>query len=37
MPASERRLVHIALRNHEHVYTASTGEDNRRKVQILPK
>ena len=37
MPASERRLVHIALRNHEHVYTASTGEDIRRKVQILPK
>jgi spoIIIJ-associated protein len=35
MPANERRLVHIALRNHEHVYTASTGEDNRRKVQIL--
>ena len=37
MPASERRLIHIALRNHEHVYTASTGEDTRRKVQILPK
>ena len=37
MPASERRLVHMALRNYEHVYTASTGEDNRRKVQILPK
>lgn len=37
MPASERRLVHIALRNHEQVYTASTGEDTRRKVQILPR
>ena len=37
MPANERRLVHIALRNHEHVYTASIGEDSRRKVQILPK
>lgn len=37
MPASERRLVHIALRNHEQVYTASTGEDSRRKVQILLK
>ena len=37
MPASERRLVHIALRNHQHVYTESIGEDNRRKVQILPK
>ena len=37
MPASERRLVHIALRNHEQVYTESTGEDMRRKVQILLK
>ena len=37
MPPNERRLVHIALRNHEHVYTASTGEDTRRKVQILLK
>ena len=37
MPASERRLVHIALRNHEHVYTSSTGEDTRRKVQIFLK
>jgi spoIIIJ-associated protein len=35
MPASERRLVHMALRNHQQVYTASTGEDQRRKVQIL--
>ncbi|MXZ20057.1 MAG: KH domain-containing protein [Caldilineaceae bacterium SB0665_bin_25] len=37
MPPNERRLVHIALRNHERVYTASTGEDTRRKVQILLK
>lgn len=37
MPASERRLIHIALRDHEHVYTSSTGEDTRRKVQILLK
>ena len=37
MPASERRLVHIALRNHDLVYTSSTGEDTRRKVQILLK
>lgn len=37
MPPSERRLVHIALRNHERVYTSSTGEDTRRKVQILLK
>lgn len=37
MPANERRLVHIALRNHAHVYTESVGEADRRKVQILPK
>jgi spoIIIJ-associated protein len=37
MPANERRLVHIALRNHAHVYTESIGEADRRKVQILPK
>ena len=37
MPANERRLVHMALRNHQQVYTASTGEDQRRKVQILLK
>ena len=37
MPASERRLIHIALRNHELVYTSSTGEDTRRKVQIFLK
>ena len=37
MPAGERRLVHIALRNHPDVYTESTGEDSRRKVQILLK
>ncbi len=37
MPPNERRLIHIALRDHPHVYTESTGEDDRRKVQILPK
>ncbi|MFC1878308.1 RNA-binding cell elongation regulator Jag/EloR [Chloroflexota bacterium] len=37
MPASERRLVHIALRQHPGVYTESTGEDPRRKVMIIPK
>ncbi len=37
MPANERRLVHIALRNHTGVYTESIGEADRRKVQILPK
>jgi spoIIIJ-associated protein len=37
MPANERRLVHIALRNHPNVYTESIGEADRRKVQILLK
>lgn len=37
MPANERRLVHIALRNHPSVYTESIGEADRRKVQILLK
>jgi spoIIIJ-associated protein len=37
MPASERRLVHIELRDDPHVRTESTGEGNRRKVTIIPK
>jgi spoIIIJ-associated protein len=37
MPANERRLVHMALRNHPDVYTESSGDADRRKVQILPK
>ena len=37
MPANERRLIHIALRNHPQVYTESVGEDTRRKIQILLK
>ena len=37
MPANERRLIHIALRNHPQVYTESIGEDTRRKIQILLK
>lgn len=37
MPANERRLIHIALRNHPSVYTESIGDDTRRKVQILLK
>ncbi len=37
MPANERRLVHIALRDHPTVYTQSSGEDERRKVNIVPK
>ena len=36
MPANERRLVHIALRNNPDVYTESKGTDPKRKVIIFP-
>jgi spoIIIJ-associated protein len=37
MPAYERRLIHIALRNHPDVTTQSVGEGERRKVTIIPR
>jgi spoIIIJ-associated protein len=37
MPAHERRLVHIELRDHPTVRTESVGEGNKRKVTIIPK
>jgi spoIIIJ-associated protein len=37
MPAAERRLIHIALRDHPAVMTESTGEEPYRKVTIIPK
>lgn len=37
MPASERRIIHMELRNHPQVSTESIGEDPRRKVTIIPK
>jgi spoIIIJ-associated protein len=37
MPAYERRLVHMALRNHPDVSTHSVGEGERRKVTVIPK
>ena len=37
MPASERRIIHIELRDHPEVYTESIGEGDRRKVVIYPK
>jgi spoIIIJ-associated protein len=37
MPANERRLVHIALRDYPGVVTESIGSDPRRKVTIIPE
>lgn len=37
MPSAERRIIHIALREHPAVMTESTGEEPYRKVVILPK
>ncbi|MBI3162239.1 MAG: Jag N-terminal domain-containing protein [Chloroflexi bacterium] len=37
MTSSERRAIHIELRNHPAVKTESTGEEPHRKVVILPK
>ena len=37
MPANERRIVHLALRDHPAVYTQSAGEDERRKVHIASR
>jgi len=37
MPAYERRIVHLALRDHPTVTTKSVGEGDHRKVTIIPK
>lgn len=37
MPANERRIIHMELREHEGVTTESVGEDPHRKVTIIPK
>ncbi|MDX1520756.1 MAG: R3H domain-containing nucleic acid-binding protein, partial [Anaerolineae bacterium] len=37
MPAYERRIIHITLRNHPDVITKSVGSDDNRKVTIIPK
>lgn len=37
MPANERRIIHLELRNHPMVMTESTGEEPFRKVTILLK
>ena len=37
MPANERRIVHLALRDHPRVRTESVGAGEKRKVTIIPK
>ena len=37
MASNERRIIHLALRDHPSVYTESSGDGERRKVQIIPK
>jgi spoIIIJ-associated protein len=37
MPPNERRIIHIALRDHEGVTTLSVGIGDARKVTIIPK
>ncbi|MBI5564696.1 MAG: KH domain-containing protein [Chloroflexi bacterium] len=37
MPANERRIIHLTLRDHPHVRTESVGAGENRKVTIVPK
>ena len=37
MPAAERRVIHMELREHPAVTTQSTGEEPHRKITIFPK
>jgi spoIIIJ-associated protein len=37
MSSKDRRIVHLTLKDHEHVTTESRGEGLRRKVVIIPK
>ncbi len=37
MPPNERRIIHMALRDHAQVYTQSSGEGERRKIFIVLK
>ncbi|HET9869195.1 MAG TPA: RNA-binding cell elongation regulator Jag/EloR, partial [bacterium] len=37
MNSKDRRVVHLALKDHEHVTTESRGEGLRRRVVIVPK
>jgi spoIIIJ-associated protein len=37
MPPNERRIVHIALREHPEVMTESNGEGMNRRVTVMPR
>jgi spoIIIJ-associated protein len=37
MPANERRIIHLKLREHPEVYTESTGEGSQRRVEVRPR
>jgi len=37
MPPNERRVIHLALRDHPRVTTQSVGEGDRRKVTVIPQ
>jgi len=37
MNASDRRIIHLELRNHPGVTTQSVGDEPTRKVTIVPK
>jgi spoIIIJ-associated protein len=37
MQPAERRIIHLALRNHVDVTTESVGEGSKRKVTVIPK
>ncbi len=37
MPAYDRRIIHMALREDETVYTESTGEGDNRRITIFPR
>jgi spoIIIJ-associated protein len=37
MPANERRIIHLELRDSTEVTTESTGEGDQRKVTVIPR